>query len=174
MNADLLRWQGVGLSGSNQNMLYAVAGVVIAIIILTSVFVIRNSFNISITEKTKQYGMLASIGATSKQIKKNVLYEGFILGLIGIPIGILCGILADFILCHVVNILIPDFIEDTKFIFSVPILPILLSAVLAIVTIYLSVISAARKSSKISPIEAIRNNNEIKINPKNLKLQNNR
>ena len=169
LNADLLRWQGVGLSGSNQNMLYAVAGVVIAIIILTSVFVIRNSFNISITEKTKQYGMLASIGATSKQIKKNVLYEGFILGLIGIPIGILCGILADFILCHVVNILIPDFIEDTKFIFSVPILPILLSAVLAIVTIYLSVISAARKSSKISPIEAIRNNNEIKINPKKLK-----
>ena len=65
LNADLLRWQGVGLSGSNQNMLYAVAGVVIAIIILTSVFVIRNSFNISITEKTKQYGMLASVGAVS-------------------------------------------------------------------------------------------------------------
>ena len=169
LNADLLRWQGVGLSGSNQNMLYTVAGVVIAIIILTSVFVIRNSFNISITEKTKQYGMLASIGATSKQIKKNVLYEGFILGIIGIPIGILCGIFADFVLCYVINILLPDFIEETKFIFSVPILPILLSAILAIVTIYLSVISAARKSSKISPIEAIRNNNEIKINPKKLK-----
>ena len=113
--------------------------------------------------------MLASIGATSKQIKKNVLYEGFILGLIGIPIGILCGIFADFVLCYVINILLPDFIEETKFIFSVPILPILLSAILAIVTIYLSVINAARKSSKISPIEAIRNNNEIKINPKKLK-----
>ena len=35
------------------------------------------------------YGMLSSIGATSKQIKKNVLHEGFILGLIGIPLGIL-------------------------------------------------------------------------------------
>ena len=169
LNADLLRWEGVGLSGSNQTMLYTVAGVVIAIIIITSVFVIRNSFNISITEKTKQYGMLASIGATSKQIKKNVLYEGFILGIIGIPIGILCGIFADFILCHVVNFLMPDFIRDTAFVFSVPILPILLSIVLSSVTIYLSVISAARKSSKISPIEAIRNNNEIKINPKKLK-----
>ncbi len=169
LNADLLRWQGVGLSGSNQNMLYTVAAVVIVIIILTSVFVIRNSFNISITEKTKQYGMLASIGATSKQIKKNVLYEGFILGLIGIPIGILCGIFADFILCYVINILMPDFIQDTKFIFSIPLLPVLLSALLAIITIYLSVISAARKSSKISPIEAIRNNNELKINSKKLK-----
>lgn len=169
LNVDLLRWEGVGLSGSNQAMLYTVAGVVIAIIILTSVFVIRNSFNISITEKTKQYGMLSSIGATSKQIKKNVLYEGFILGLIGIPIGILCGIFADFILCQIVNILMPDFVRDTTFIFSVPILPILLSIVLGVTTIYLSVISAARKSSKISPIEAIRNNNEIKINPKKLK-----
>ena len=169
LNADLLRWEGVGLSGSNQTMLYTVAGVVIAIIIITSVFVIRNSFNISITEKTKQYGMLASIGATSKQIKKNVLYEGFILGLIGIPIGILCGILAVFILCNVVNFLMPEFIRDTTFVFSVPILPILLSVALAVITIYLSVISAARKSSKISPIEAIRNNNEIKINPKKLK-----
>lgn len=169
LNADLLRWEGVGLSGSNQTMLYTVAGVVIAIIIITSVFVIRNSFNISITEKTKQYGMLASIGATSKQIKKNVLYEGFILGLIGIPIGILCGMLAVFILCNVVNFLMPEFIRDTTFVFSVTILPILLSVALAVITIYLSVISAARKSSKISPIEAIRNNNEIKINPKKLK-----
>ena len=169
LNADLLRWEGVGLSGSNQSMLYTVAAVVIGIIIVTSIFVIRNSFNISITEKTKQYGMLASIGATSKQIKKNVLYEGFILGIIGIPIGILCGILAVFILCQIVNILMPDFIQGVKFVFSVPLLPILLSVVLAGLTIYLSVISAARRSSKISPIEAIRNNNEIKINPKKLK-----
>ncbi len=169
LNADLLRWEGVGLSGSNQTMLYTVAAVVIGIIIVTSIFVIRNSFNISITEKTKQYGMLASIGATSKQIKKNVLYEGFILGIIGIPIGILCGILAVFILCQIVNILMPDFIQGVKFVFSVPLLPILLSVVLAGLTIYLSVISAARRSSKISPIEAIRNNNEIKINPKKLK-----
>ena len=169
LNGDLLRWQGVGLSGSNQDMIFTVALVVVGIIILTSVFVIRNSFNISITEKTKQYGMLASVGATSKQIKKNVLYEGFILGLIGIPIGILSGIFADFILCHIVNILIPKFVNDTEFIFSVPILPICLSILLSVLTIYLSVISAARKSSKISPIEAIRNNNEIKINSKKLK-----
>lgn len=169
LNTNLLRWQGAGLSDSNERMIYAIAGVVVSIIILTSIFVIRNSFNISITEKTKQYGMLASIGATSKQIKKNVLYEGLILGLIGIPLGILCGIVADIILCFVVNILLPNFVTDTKFIFDISIIAILLSIALGAITIYLSVISAARKSSKISPIEAIRNNNEIKINSKKLK-----
>ena len=111
--------------------------------------------------------MLASVGATSKQIKKNVLYEGFILGIIAIPLGILCGILACFILSLVINYLLGDFLNNVKFVFSVPLIPILFSIVLASITIYLSVISAARKSSKISPIEAIRNNNEIRINPKN-------
>ena len=169
LNNELLRWEGVSLSDSNQSMLYAIAGVVIGIIIVTSIFVIRNSFNISIMEKTKQYGMLASVGATSKQIKKNVLYEGFILGVIAIPLGILCGILACFILSIIVNLLLGDFLNDIKFVFSVPLIPILLSIILASITIYLSVISAARRSSKISPIEAIRNNNEIKINAKKLK-----
>ena len=85
LNDELLRWSGVSLSDRTMNMLYAVAGVVIGIILLTSVFVIKNSFDIANQEKKKMYGMLSSVGATSKQIKKNVLHEGFILGLIGIP-----------------------------------------------------------------------------------------
>lgn len=169
LNDDLLRWQGASLSDSNESMIYAVASVIIAIIILTSIFVIRNSFNISASEKTKQYGMLASIGATSKQIKKNVLYEGFILGLIGIPLGILSGVFADFVLCQIVNWLIGDITNDINFVFSVSFIAILLSILLGVITIYFSVISAARKASKISPIEAIRNNKEIRINAKKLK-----
>ena len=60
------------------------ASVVVVVIIFTSVFCIKNSFDISITEKTRQYGMLSSIGATRKQIKQNVYYEALILGIIGI------------------------------------------------------------------------------------------
>ena len=169
LNEDLLRWQGASLSDSNESMIYAVAGVIIAIIILTSIFVIRNSFNISASEKTKQYGMLASIGATSKQIKKNVLHEGFVLGLIGIPLGILSGVFADFVLCQIVNWFIGNITNDINFVFSVSFIAILLSILLGVITIYFSVISAARKASKISPIEAIRNNKEIRINAKKLK-----
>jgi len=169
INRDLLRWEGIALSDNSFKIITTVAGVVIGIIILTSVFVIKNSFDISIVEKTKQYGMLRSVGATSKQIKKNVLYEGFILGAIGIPLGILSGIFADFVLVQVINILGSSVFNDIKFIFKVPMLPILLSAVLSAITIYLSVIRTAHKTSKISPITAIRNNNEIKITNKKLK-----
>ena len=167
LNDELLRWSGASLSDRTMNMLYTVAGVVIGIIILTSVFVIKNSFDIANQEKKKMYGMLSSIGATSKQIKKNVLHEGFILGLIGIPLGILSGIFADYILVIIINY-IGNF-NDVKFVFSISIWPIILSIILGAVTIYLSVVRAAKKSSKIAPIEAIRNNNEIKINSKKIK-----
>ena len=169
LNDELLRWSGVSLSDRTMNMLYAVAGVVIGIIILTSVFVIKNSFDIANQEKKKMYGMLSSIGATSKQIKKNVLHEGFILGLIGIPLGILSGILADYILVIIINYFAKNPFNDFKFVFSISIWPVILSIILGVVTIYLSVVRAAKKSSKISPIEAIRNNNEIKINSKKIK-----
>lgn len=169
LNTELLRWSGVSLSDRTMNMLYAVAGVVIGIIILTSVFVIKNSFDIANQEKKKMYGMLSSVGATSKQIKKNVLHEGFILGLIGIPLGILSGILADYILVIIINYFAKYTSDDFKFVFSISIWPVILSAVLGSLTIYLSVLRAAKKSSKISPIEAIRNNNEIKINSKKIK-----
>ena len=77
--------------------------VVCLIIVVTSIFCIKNSFDISITEKVKQYGMLRSIGATKKQIRSNVFYEATILGLIGIPLGILLGLLASYILVFVCN-----------------------------------------------------------------------
>ena len=169
LNDELLRWSGASLSDRTMNMLYAVAGVVIGIIILTSVFVIKNSFDIANQEKKKMYGMLSSIGATSKQIKKNVLHEGFILGLIGIPLGILSGIFADYILVIIINYIGKYSFNDVKFVFSISIWPVILSIILGAVTIYLSVVRAAKKSSKISPIEAIRNNNEIKINSKKIK-----
>ena len=168
-NKDLLRLSGIALSNETMRMLYLVAGVVISIILFTSVFIIKNSFEISYQEKRKMYGMLSTTGATSKQIKKCVLYEGFILGIIGIPLGILCGIIADFILAIIMNSLGSYIFDNSKFVFGVSIYPIILSIVIGAITIYLSVIKSAKKSSKIAPIEAIRNNNEIKINSKDVK-----
>lgn len=164
-NNDLLRWTGASLSDRSMSVLITVAGVIIAIIVFTSVFVIKNSFDIANQEKRKMYGMLSSIGATSKQIKKNVLHEAFILGVIGIPLGILLGVFADYILVIIINVLF----ENLKFVFSISVWPIIISIIMGSLTIYLSVVIAAKKSSKIAPIEAIRNNNEIKINKKNVK-----
>ncbi len=168
-NNYLLRWTGASLSDRSMSVLITVAGVIIAIIVFTSVFVIKNSFDIANQEKRKMYGMLSSIGATSKQIKKNVLHEGFILGIIGIPLGILLGVFADYILVIIINVLGSSLFENLKFVFSISVWPIIISIIMGSLTIYLSVVTAAKKSSKIAPIEAIRNNNEIKINKKNIK-----
>lgn len=171
INSELLRWSGVIRSEETMTMIYGLAGIVIGIIIVSSVFVIRNSFAISITEKMKQYGMLSSIGATKKQIKKNVLFEGMLLGVISIPIGILCGILATFILIKISTLLIGKsvFSYEVEFVFSMPIIVVIISIILGFVTIYLSSIFSARRASKISPIDAIRSNEDIKIKSKKIK-----
>lgn len=167
-NDGLIRWENLEFKESTTNTLYAVSAVVIVIIIVTSVFCIKNSFEISITEKTRQYGMLASVGATSKQIKKNVLYEGLILGLIGVPIGILSGLVAIFILLKVISNILKDFL-GIEFIYTTSFLAVVISIVLASITIYLSARKSAKKASKISPIEAIRNTDDIKIKAKKLR-----
>ncbi len=160
-NSTLLDYQGSGLSSSTMKSIYFVGGIIAFIIIVTSVFCIRNSFAISITEKIKQYGMLASMGATTKQIRKNVLFEGLILGIIGITLGIIFGVLACYILIIIVNSLLAMNL-NTEMIFSVSYEAIVISVLLSLVTIYLSCISSAYKASKITEIEAIRSSSEIK------------
>ena len=172
INTELLRWEVFAFSDSTVSMLYSVIGVVICIIIFTSVFCIRNSFAIATTEKIKMYSMLASVGATKKQIKKNVITEGLILGLIGIPLGILSGFLAVFILIKIVNFLLGEYLlaHIDGLVFEISILPILLSIVLGFLTIYLSTISSAIKASKVTPIEGLRGSKEIKLTSKKLKV----
>ena len=150
-------------------MLYTVAIVVLIIIILISAYCIKNSFSISITEKVKQYGMLASIGTTPKQIRRNVLYEALILGIIGIPIGILLGIGSIYLLLQFIQNKLIDEIFGMKFIFSTNIIAIAFAIVFSALTVYLSARKSAKIASKISPMEAIRSNKDIKIKSKKIK-----
>ena len=168
VNSDFLRFQGV-MSYGMLRVLYAIAGVIIFIIVVSSVFVIRNSFSISVAEKNRQYGMLSSVGATSKQIRRNVIFEGMVIALIAIPLGILFGIVAIMILLKVVNYLLEDMLDGMKFTYSINLVAVLISIIISIITIYLSCLIPARKAAKISPIESIRGNNDIKINSKKLR-----
>ncbi len=172
VNKELLRWEIFAFSDSTVTMLYTLIGVVMLIIVGTSVFCIRNSFAISSQEKRKMFGMLSSVGTTKKQLKQAVLKEGFILGLIGIPIGIIFGILAVFILVWLCNLIAGDFLFDTGIVFKISLLPIILTVVLGMITIYFSALGAAKRTSKISPIEVLRSNDEIKITSNKLKTPN--
>lgn len=169
INYEVLKWESfnTNLGDSSLNMMIAVAIIVIAIIILTSVYCIKNTFSISLTEKIKMYGMLSSIGATKKQIKKSVIQEGMILSLIGIPVGILVGILLVYILVIAVRGALSGILDIV--VFKITLLPILISIILGIVTVYLSCLSAARKAKKITPLEAIKSSNDIKIKSKKIK-----
>ena len=146
--------------------------IVCIIIVITSVFCIKNSFDISITEKIKQYGMLRSIGATKKQIKRNVYYEGTILGIIGIPLGIVLGLIASYILIIVSNIFLKEMLNvntGLKLVLSISWFSIVVAIILGIITIYLSAIRSARKASIVSPINSIRNSADIKVKSKKIK-----
>ena len=146
--------------------------IVCIIIVITSVFCIKNSFDISITEKIKQYGMLRSIGATKKQLKRNVYYEGTILGIIGIPLGIVLGLIASYILIIVSNIFLKEMLNvntGLKLVLSISWFSIVVAIILGIITIYLSAIRSARKASIVSPINSIRNSADIKVKSKKIK-----
>lgn len=172
INKELLRWEAFGFSDDTVRMLYSVIGVVLFIILFTSVFCIRNSFAIATTEKIKMYSMLASVGTTKKQIRRNVLTEGMMLGVIGIPIGILSGFFAVFVLIKIVNVLIGDMLFRNMhgLVFKLSWAPVLISLVLGFLTILLSVRSSAKKASKVSPIDGLRSANEVSMKSRKLKV----
>lgn len=170
-NDALLTFQGAIKNADALMTLKILAGIVIGIILLTSVFVIKNSFDISITERLKQYGMLASIGATSKQIRKNVLFEGGILGIIAIPLGVLFGIGAIWCTIYVVMEILKgtSFNGEIELKLYVSVEAILIAVVVAIFMIYISSLIPAKKAKKVSPMEAIRETKDTKLEARKLR-----
>lgn len=162
-NSILLSMKGYGGSEGTNVMIFSLAVIIIIIVMLASVFVIRNSFAISITEKTSMYGMLASVGATKRQIRRNVLFEGFILGLISIPLGILLGLGVNAILITILNSVLGDVLSGASFVFVTPTIPIICAIVLSAVTIFCSSFFIALRASRIPPLVAIRGNKDIKV-----------
>ncbi len=125
---------------------------VVALIIIATIAVIYNAFNISVLERINQFGLLRSIGATPEQIKEIVLKEALILGIIGIPIGLFCGIFAMKVVLYIIGLLKYDFaglFKDMEIIISNPVL--LISTGLGFITIFLSAKGPAKQAAKVSP-----------------------
>ena len=130
--------------------------------------VIYNSFAISVMERKKQFGLFSSIGATKSQLKKTVFYEAFLVSLIGIPLGVLSGIFGIWVVLQITNALLPD---AFSFPLTLSLYPsfIILPIIYMIITILISAYLPSRAASKISPIEAIRLNDDIKVKRKTVK-----
>ena len=143
-------------------VLFWVAFLGIAIMAIVAAFVIRNSFNISITERVRQFGMLASIGTRPRQIRFMVYQEGLFIGLVAIPLGILLGAGATFILTLVVNHLFDGLIAYDM-LFYIPLSFYAIIAGVGLFIIFLAAASPAIVASRVSPIAALRNVQDIKV-----------
>lgn len=149
---------------------YGILGVVISVIVISSVALIYNAFAISLNEKSKYLGMLASVGATKKQKRGSIYYEGLILGAIGIPLGVLSGLGAMAITFKAISPLLNGkglFSADLKYVVTP--LSIIIGVIISALTIAISSYIPARKASKITPINAIKKSDSVKLKVKSLK-----
>ena len=162
VNNDLLMYSGTFAVNSFTTMLYSLAAIVIGLIMFGSVSLIYNAFSISVSERTKQFGLLSSIGATKKQLKRMVFFEAFAVSVIGIPLGVLAGVGG----IGVTLMLLGDkfksmgFAVDMKL--SVSPAAIIIAAIVALITVLISAWIPSRRATKVSAVEAIRQNIDVK------------
>lgn len=146
--------------------LTAIGIVVFAVIFVSSFAMIYNSFALSVGEQIKYLGMLSSVGATRKQKKKTLYFEGAILGGIGIILGIVLGLLTTFISQSAMNAKIASIMEgyndNIKYSTHISLWVLCLIVILAALTVFVSIISPVQKAARITAIDAIRKTDEIK------------
>ncbi|MBR4308817.1 MAG: ABC transporter permease [Oscillospiraceae bacterium] len=167
VNESLLALYGQSRYENFTGIIFWLAVVLCGIIVVGSVSLIYNSFSISLSERTKQFGLLSCIGATKKQIRRAVYTEALLLGIPGIPLGILFGYggisLTLYLLRGRLTLIMGEFSDlvSLRCVFSP--LPLLLGGLLALLTLLLSAAIPAKRATAITPLEAIRQNREYRI-----------
>lgn len=167
-NITLLSLYGASSYNNLMSGMSSMLAIMLGLVSVACVIVIYNSFAISVMERKKQFGLFSSIGATRSQLRKTVLYEGLIVSVIGIPLGILSAYLGIGVVLVIMNNLLKDAINLDLTLTTYPLF-IIIPIIFMIITIFISAFIPAKKASKISPIEAIRLNDDIKIKGKKVK-----
>ncbi len=165
-NKELLRFYFITPGDNVQNMIYGFAAVFVGISLLASVSLIYNAFAISVSERVTQLGMLASVGATRRQKRRSVYFEGFLLGAAGIPLGILFGIAGIGVTLSAIRPLLEGVLNlrsGTGLTLCVSFASVAAAAGLAALTIFVSAWVPARRASRVMPIDAIRQSKEVRL-----------
>lgn len=171
-NSYYLKLQGETIGESMGKSIFSLMVILILIIMFGSIALIYNSFSISVNERKKQYGLLSSIGATRKQLKKSVLFEALSVSIIGIPLGILAGITGMTITFYLLrNVMTTLFFNGDGPVLhmSASLWAIAIAAGAGFITVFISAYIPAIKALKINTIDAIRQTNDVVIKPKKLK-----
>lgn len=163
-NDDVLRFMGLSDDAIFNGLLYSVVGILVALIMAGSIFLIYNSFTISLNDRVRQFGILLSVGATRKQLQNSVLFEGLCIGALGIPIGILVGIPGIKLVLSLVSANFGNIMYDTVPLtlkVSVPVLAA--AAAVSMATILISAYIPARKAAGAPVMECIRQTGEVRL-----------
>jgi putative ABC transport system permease protein len=158
-NSYLLQMQGAGDESSGFGGLYIALAIIIGIVLISTIAVIYNSFQISVVERIKQFGLLRAVGTTPRQIRKIVLREATILAIIAIPLGLMCGIIAIYGIDIAFKLIGVDSVMPMKI--SIYPMILLVSGAVGLVAIYLSALVPAFFAGRISPLNAISGRNSI-------------
>ncbi|NLN64859.1 MAG: FtsX-like permease family protein [Clostridiaceae bacterium] len=169
-NHSLLRYYGVISDDQTKNMLFTLSSIIMVIIIIGSVSLIYNAFAISVSDRARYLGMLSSVGATKKQKRNSVFFEGAVIGAVSIPVGILAGFAGIGITFFFINPIINNLLTVSGN-FRVVVFPstIIIAVLISLSTIFISTWVPARRASNISAIDAIRQTADVKLTGKEVK-----
>ena len=167
-NSTLLALYGESTYGNVMSSMGGMMIIMLSLVSIGCIIVIYNSFAISVMERKKEFGLLSSIGATKRQLSHTVFFEAVVVGVIGIIFGILGAYIGIGCVVLVINNLISDMLDYKLYLVTNPLF-IIIPVIFMIVVIGVSAFIPSRKASKVSPIEAIRQNDDIKINKKKIK-----
>lgn len=169
-NTDLLRYYGVIGDDQLRMTLFSLAGIIMGVIIIGSVALIYNAFAISVSERARHLGMLSSVGATKRQKRNSVFFEGVVIGVISIPIGILSGLVGIGITFAFINTFLEGALGVSEEL-AVVVTPasIFIAVAISFLTIFISTYIPAQRASKVSAIDAIRQTQDIKLSGKTVK-----
>ena len=171
-HSDLLRFYGAFKASGERSVLFGLTTVLVLLIAYGSISLIYNSFSISISERIRQFGIMRSIGASNRQIRRMVLFEAFLLAIIGIVLGIIVGCVGIGVtLAWVQNNFIVNITNKVGLGLRLVIspLPILIAVLICLVTTIIAAYIPAYKAIHKSAIEAIRQSDEIIIKPNEVK-----
>ncbi|SFA97544.1 putative ABC transport system permease protein [Acetitomaculum ruminis DSM 5522] len=171
-NGELLRTYGNLGDGNIKKMLFGFTSFLVVFIVVGSVSLIYNSFSISLSERTKQYGILKSIGATKKQIVISVFYEAFVLALIAIPIGMIVGCVGIGTTFYLLKDAFKSLLSrnnNTEIYLVLNFSALIIAALVCLFTTMISALIPALRTIKKSAIESIRQVDDIKVSAKKVK-----
>ena len=167
-NSTLLALYGESTYGNVMSSMGGMMVIMLSLVSIGCIIVIYNSFAISVMERKKEFGLLSSIGATKRQLSHTVFFEAVVVGVIGIILGILGAYIGIGCVILIINNLISDMLEYKLHLVTNPLF-IIIPVIFMIIVIGVSAFIPSRRASKVSPIEAIRQNDDIKINKKKIR-----